>query len=104
MRRVACVCACVLTLLWSDVLSADVRTDQKVKFQLGGVLGKVVNMFGGRAAREGVTSVVAVKGNRKATLSDATGSDAWTDGSASRLRCGTPPTPSSSTSATARVA
>ena len=73
MRRVACVCACVLTLLWSDVLSADVRTDQKVKFQLGGVLGKVVNMFGGRAAREGVTSVVAVKGNRKATLSDATG-------------------------------
>jgi hypothetical protein len=57
----------------SDVLSADVRTDQRVKFQLGGVLGKVVNMFGGRAAREGVTSVVAVKGNRKVTLSDATG-------------------------------
>ena len=73
MRRVAWVGACVLTLLLPDVLSADVRTDQRVKFEFGGVLGKVVNMFGGRAAREGVTSVVAVKGNRKATLSDATG-------------------------------
>jgi hypothetical protein len=63
----------VLALLMSEAPSADVRTDQKVKFQLGGVLGKVVNMFGGRAAREGVTSVVAVKGDRKVTLSDATG-------------------------------
>lgn len=73
MRRVACVSGCVLTLLLSDVLSADVRTDQKVKFQLGGAIGKLVNMFGGKGAREGVTSVVAVKGNRKATLSDSTG-------------------------------
>jgi hypothetical protein len=63
----------VLALLMSEAPSADVRTDQRVKFQLGGVLGKVVNMFGGRAAREGVTSVVAVKGDRKVTLSDATG-------------------------------
>ena len=30
-------------------------------------------MFGGKGAREGVTSVVAVKGNRKATMSDTTG-------------------------------
>ena len=54
-------------------LSADIRTDQKVKFQLGGAIGKLVNMFGGKGAREGVTSVVAVKGNRKATMSDTTG-------------------------------
>jgi hypothetical protein len=43
-----------------------------VKFQLGGMLGKMVNMFGGRA-REGVVSTVAVKGNRMATMSDANG-------------------------------
>jgi hypothetical protein len=54
-------------------VSADVRTDQRVKFQLGGALGKMLNMFGGKGAREGVTSVVAVKGDRKATMSDTTG-------------------------------
>ena len=52
---------------------ADVRTDQRVRFQLGGAIGKLVNMFGGKGAREGVTSIVAVKGNRKATMSDSTG-------------------------------
>src|SRR5687768_18059726 len=57
----------------SAVVSADIRTDQRVKFQLGGMVGKLVNMFGGKGAREGVTSTVAVKGNRKATLSDSTG-------------------------------
>jgi hypothetical protein len=54
-------------------LSADVRSDQRVKFQLGGMLGKMVNMFGGKGAREGVVSTVAVKGNRMATMSDTNG-------------------------------
>ena len=57
----------------SAVLSADIRSDQRVKFQLGGMVGKLVNMFGGKGAREGVVSSVAVKGNRKATMSDTTG-------------------------------
>jgi hypothetical protein len=57
----------------SATLLADVRTDQRVRFQLGGAVGKLINMFGGKGAREGVTTTVAVKGNRKATLSDATG-------------------------------
>ena len=74
MRRlflcVAVVCAVVFA---SSSLSADVRSDQRVKFQLGGAMGKLVNMFGGKGAREGVTSMVAVKGNRKATMSDTTG-------------------------------
>ncbi len=54
-------------------VSADVRTDQRVRFQFGGAMGKLVNLFGGKGAREGVTSMVAVKGNRKATMSDTTG-------------------------------
>ena len=57
----------------TSVVSADVRSDQRVKFQLGGAIGKLVNMFGGKGAREGVTTIVAVKGNRKATMSDSTG-------------------------------
>jgi hypothetical protein len=57
----------------SASLSADVRSDQRVKFQLGGALGKMVNMFS-KGAREGVTTVVAVKGNRKSTMNgDSTG-------------------------------
>jgi len=54
-------------------VGADVRTDQRVRFQLGGAIGKLVNMFGGKGAREGITSTVAVKGDRKATMSDTSG-------------------------------
>ena len=53
--------------------SADVRKDEKTHVEFGGALGTVVNIFGGKAAREGVTSSVAVKGDRKATLNDSTG-------------------------------
>ena len=60
-------------LVGSSAVSADVRSDQRVRFQLGGMLGKMVNMFGGKGARDGVVSSVAVKGNRKATMSDSTG-------------------------------
>ena len=77
MRRVTLSFVCVACVLGSRVdhsLSADVRSDQRVRFQLGGALGKMVNMFGGKGAREGVTTMVAVKGNRKATMiGDSTG-------------------------------
>ena len=75
MRRVtlSVVCLAGVLALASTTVSADVRTDQRVRFQLGGAIGKLVNMFGGKGAREGVTSMVAVKGDRKATMSDTTG-------------------------------
>ena len=74
MTRMRTVAVCLLLAIAATAsVSADVRTDQRVKFQLGGALGKLVNMFGGKGAREGVTSVVAVKGDRKATMSDVTG-------------------------------
>ena len=72
MRRVTVSFVVVCLLVLSSSLSADVRSDQRVKFQLGGALGKMVNMFS-KGAREGVTTMVAVKGNRKATMSDTTG-------------------------------
>ena len=73
MRRLSfSLCVLCLVALTSS-LSADVRSDQRVKFQLGGALGKMVNMFS-KGAREGVTTVVAVKGNRKSTINgDSTG-------------------------------
>ena len=73
MRRVLYCSLLALFVASSQVVSADVRSDQRVKFQLGGAIGKLVNMFGGKGAREGVTTTVAVKGNRKATMSDSGG-------------------------------
>src|SRR5712672_2750685 len=64
----------ILTLALSPLsLKAEVRADEKTRVEFAGALGRVVNMFGGKAAREGVAFTVAVKGDRKATLNDATG-------------------------------
>jgi hypothetical protein len=52
---------------------ADVHADEKTRVQLGGVIGGIVNVFGGKAAREGVTTAVSVKGNRKSTISESGG-------------------------------
>ncbi|MEQ1912348.1 MAG: hypothetical protein ABMA15_26235 [Vicinamibacterales bacterium] len=73
--RTVFVCALSASLAFAatTALHADVRSDQKTKFQLAGPLGKVVNFFGGKAARDGVTSTVAVKGDRKLTMNDSTG-------------------------------
>jgi hypothetical protein len=54
-------------------LRADVRSDQKSHVEFAGMLGRMFNMFGGKAAKEGVTSSVAVKGDRKATMNGETG-------------------------------
>jgi hypothetical protein len=55
------------------VASADVRSDEKTRVELAGMLGRMMNIFGGKAAREGVTSTVIVKGDRKATLREDSG-------------------------------
>ena len=72
MRTAAAVVAASLVLTTAAV-RADVRADEKSHVEFAGMLGRMVNMFGGKAAKEGVTSSVAVKGDRKATLNDATG-------------------------------
>jgi len=69
----AAVLAAALALASAQALRADVRTDQKTKFQLGGALGRVLTMFGGKGARDGVASTVAVKASRKMTLNEVNG-------------------------------
>jgi hypothetical protein len=64
------VAIAALVALCSAGLAADVRTDQKTRVQFAGMLGRMMNLFGGKAAREGITSTVAVKGNRKVTSTD----------------------------------
>jgi len=52
---------------------ADVRSDEKTHVEFSGMMGRMAGMLGGKSAREGLTSTVAVKGDRKATLSEASG-------------------------------
>jgi hypothetical protein len=66
------VATAALILFASYTALADVRTEQKTQVQFAGMLGRVVNLFGGKAAREGVTSTVIVKGDRKVTRSETT--------------------------------
>jgi len=75
MNRVRAIAALTVTglVLSSYSLRADVRADEKAKVEFAGMLGRMFNMFGGKAAREGTASSIAVKGDRKATMNDATG-------------------------------
>jgi hypothetical protein len=63
------ICAALVV----PVVRADVKTREKTTFSLEGVMGGLVRTFGGKAAREGITSTVALKGNRLARINDATG-------------------------------
>jgi hypothetical protein len=67
------VIAVVLGMMCASVASADVRTDEKTQVRFEGMLGRMVNLFGGRAAKDGIVRTVAVKGDRKATLDGETG-------------------------------
>lgn len=65
MRRL--LIAAVCGLVCSGVVYADVRTEEKAQVKFEGMLGRMMGMFGGRAAREGLTTTVVVKGDRKST-------------------------------------
>lgn len=75
MRPIRTIAALTLAgfILTPYSLRADVRADQKSHVEFAGMLGRMANMFGGKAARDGVTTTVAVKGDRKASMNDATG-------------------------------
>jgi hypothetical protein len=64
---------CAVLVAAAAGIHADVRTEEKTKLELAGMLGRMASVFGGKAAGDGVTSTVAVKGSRKATFNDTTG-------------------------------
>ena len=49
---------------------AEVKTRDKSQVKFEGILGKLFNFFGGKSAKEGIETRSAVKGNRKATLTE----------------------------------
>ena len=62
-----------IVVLAGAPLLADVKTHDRMSVKFEGFLGRMMGMFGGKAAKEGIESTVAVKGNRKATFNDSTG-------------------------------
>jgi hypothetical protein len=52
---------------------AAVKTQEKTQMKLGGFLGTMGKMFGGKTFDEGITETVAVKGNRKNSTHDTNG-------------------------------
>ena len=69
--RIAITTAALIALAGAISLQADVKTDERMKFELGGMLGKMVNVFGG--GNEGTVTTVAVKGARQSIMSDSVG-------------------------------
>ena len=70
--RYAAILAPVVALA-SAPLMADVKTHDRTSIKFEGMLGRMMGLFGGKAAKEGIESTVAVKGNRKATTNESTG-------------------------------
>jgi hypothetical protein len=63
-----CLCAAA-----GSSLLADVRTEEKTQTKFEGAMGRVLNFFGGKAAKEGIRTTVAVRGDRKARFGDTDG-------------------------------
>ncbi len=64
---------CLILVFVCVSANADVKMDEKSQVKFGGMLGKMFNFFGGKAAKEGMVSSVAVKGDRKMTVTDNVG-------------------------------
>ncbi len=64
-KKVLSIAVCLGSL--SAGLLAGVEVKEKSQMKFGGPMGKVMGLFGGKAAREGIISTSAVVGNRKLT-------------------------------------
>ena len=70
--RFGAALALVGLLVTAAAVGADVKTSEKSQLKFEGMLGRMMGMFGGKAAKEGVVSTVAVKGDRKITTTGDT--------------------------------
>lgn len=64
---------CLIFVFICVSANADVKMDQKSQLKFGGMLGKMFNLFGGKAAKEGLVSSIAIQGDRKMAITDKVG-------------------------------
>ena len=69
-RILSCLIAAAI---FAPAVHADVKTKEKSLVKFEGMLGRIAGMAGGNAAKDGITSSVAVKGHRMATFNDQNG-------------------------------
>ncbi len=72
-RVVVGIAALVLIVATAASVSAEIKTEEKSQVKFEGMMGRMMGLFGGKAAKEGTISTVAVKGNRKITTNEYTG-------------------------------
>jgi hypothetical protein len=70
---IACAVALPMIAVLGSPLAAEVKTREKSLIKFEGMLGRVVGMFGGKAAKEGIVSTTAVKGDRKSSVNENNG-------------------------------
>ena len=63
-----CLLVVICLAVAAGSVSADVKTQDKTQVKFEGMLGRMVGMFGGKAARDGMVTSHAVKGDRKIEL------------------------------------
>jgi hypothetical protein len=75
MKRVLKRSAIVVALmaLTGGSAAAEVKTRDKGQVKFEGMLGRMAGMFGGKAAKDGVVTTNAVKGDRKAEMNESNG-------------------------------
>jgi hypothetical protein len=72
-RSLLVVVTLCLVLGMAAGLGADMKSRTKSQVKLEGMIGKVVGLFGGKGAKEGIISTVAISGDRMMTVTDQSG-------------------------------
>jgi len=72
-RSLLVVVTLCLVLGLAAGLGADMKSRQKTQVKFEGMLGRMMGMFGGKAAKEGIISSVAISGDRMMTVTDQMG-------------------------------
>ena len=62
-----------LAVCMASIAHADVKTQERTQLKFEGMLGTMMGLFGGKAAKEGIVSSVAIKGDRKLESTGDTG-------------------------------
>jgi hypothetical protein len=60
-------------MVFAIQLQADVKTRDRSQVKFEGFLGRMMGMFGGKAAKDGFVTTSAVKGDRKAEFNESSG-------------------------------
>jgi hypothetical protein len=67
------ITALALLIAAASNVKAEIKTEEKSQVKFEGMMGRMMGLLGGKAAKEGTISTVAVKSNRKMTTNEYTG-------------------------------